>query len=109
MDTTAALLRDFGMEQVRASQPDDWRVAYADAVGAWFEALMPETEFIGEELRRAVEPVTGPPTHVNAWGAMAGGFIRRWTKAERITLVGVRRATASSSHARLYPLYRKVI
>lgn len=107
MDTTAALLRDFGMTTVREHQSDDWRSAYAHAARAWFESLSPGDEFIGEELRRAVEPVIGPPAHVNAWGAMAGSMLRQWTKAERIRLVGVRRATGATSHARLYPLYRR--
>jgi|688.fasta_scaffold17039_6 hypothetical protein len=107
MDTTAALMRDFGMQQVQQHQTTEWRVAYNDAITAWFESLPAGSEFIGEEMRQAVEPITGQPTHVNAWGAMAGSALRRWTKTERVALVGVRRATVTSSHARLYPLYRK--
>lgn len=106
--TTAALLRDAGMQTVRDHQADNWKAAYVYAVAQWFEKLAPGEEFIGEQIRQAVQPVIGPPTHANAWGAMAGSTLRRWARERRIELIGVRRATGMTSHARLYPLYRRL-
>lgn len=107
-EATPRQARDAGMKTVEANQTDAWREAYRTAAQRFIDDKRIGFEFIGEDIRLAVQPIIGDPTHHNAWGAMAGAALKRWQKDERIELVGVRRCSTTDSHARLSPLYRVV-
>lgn len=100
--------RNAGMKAVEDHQTNQWREAYRLAAQRFIESKSVGFEFIGEDIRLAVQPSVGEPTHHNAWGAMAGGLLKRWQNEGRILLVGVKRCTTTNSHARLSPLYRVV-
>lgn len=101
----AIRLKVAGEALVAGNQQSEWRDGYVAIVEAWFSALTPKTTFIGEDIRKMVEPMIGQPSHPNAWGAMGGSMIRRWRKAGKIAAIGMRASTAKSSHACLCPLY----
>lgn len=107
-EATPRSARNAGMKSVEDNQSKAWREAYRMAAQNFIDRKPLGSEFIGEDIRIAVQPIIGAPTHHNAWGAMAGSVLKRWQKDERIALVGVRRCTTTDSHARLSPLYRVV-
>lgn len=91
--------------QVAGNASAEWRDGYVSLAEAYLSGLAPKQTFIGEELRKFIEPKIGKPHHPNAWGAMGGKMLRRWQKESRIVAIGMTKMTAKSSHARLSPLY----
>jgi hypothetical protein len=98
--------RDEGEALVTENQSEHWREGYKEHAEAFLASMPPGCDFIGEDMRRHIFEEIGAPTHHNAWGALAGTMIRRWTKEGRIELVGLGKMTDRTSHARLSPRYR---
>jgi len=105
-DIEEAIRRQKAAEaQVAGNAQSEWRDGYVAHAGAFIGGLLPKQTFIGEELRKYIEPIIGKPHHSNAWGAMGGTVLRRWQKEGRITAIGMTKMTSKASHARLSPLY----
>jgi hypothetical protein len=106
-DIEEAIRRQKAAEaQVAGNAQSEWRDGYTLHAEAFLKSLAPEQTFIGEDLRRYVEPFIGQPHHFNAWSAMAGKMIRAWVKEKRIVRLGtMSQATRKTSHASLYPQY----
>lgn len=94
--------------KVAGNAKAEWRDGYALHAEAFLKTLLPKQTFIGEDLRKYIEPKIGKPHHPNAWGAMGGMAIRRWTKDGRIQVIGMTKMTSKASHARLSPLYEVI-
>lgn len=108
VDEMGELLRDFGVAQVTASSPEEWKASYKTHASRWFAGLAVGTVVVGEQLREALEPVIGKAHHANAWSAMAGASLRAWKKDRRLRDHGSTTAKGASAHARLCRQYLKV-
>ena len=94
-----------GQSATAYAQDMDWRDGYKALAEAFLSAKVRGQTFIGEDIRRHVEPIIKQPKHPNAWGGVGGAVIRAWIKDARIRSIGMQRMTRKTSHARQTPLY----
>lgn len=97
----SALLRDAGIARVLNCQRDAWRSTAAALVLTYLQRHGPcLLEAARAFCERACLP---PPTHPNAWGALAGHL----STIGAITMTGDwQHSFDPRSHARLQPLWR---
>ena len=106
--TRGRKLRDEGASRVEGNQPSDWRERYLLHADTFIRELGRGQMFAGEALRaHALSRGLDHPLHPNAWGAVAGGVLKRWLKAGVIENAGMMQATSAKSHAHHYRAYRK--
>lgn len=101
-------LRDEGMAKVVNAADDMWKALYKAHAVHFINARHIDETFLGEDVRRAIEPHIGKPHHPNAWGAMARAVIQRWIKDGFVAVDGMGHAKDAKSHASLLPRYRVV-
>lgn len=97
-----------GMDLTLDAQPVDWIELYRIHSERFLDQLSPRSTFIGESLRRYVQERAGSPKSANAWGASMKGSLSRWIREGRIRTIGMAPMAATSSHARMSPLYEVV-
>lgn len=100
--------RDEGILSVTQNADEMWKALYRAHAVHFINALDVGDTFLGENLRRVLEPQIGKPHHPNAWGAMARSSITRWMKDGFIEIDGMGHAQAAKSHATLMPRYKVV-
>lgn len=101
-------LRDEGIATVKQNADEAWKALYRAYAVQFINAKQIDDTFLGEDLRRALEPQIGKPHHPNAWGAMARSSITRWIKDGFVEIDGMGHAKDAKSHASLLPRYRVV-
>lgn len=101
-------LRDEGISKVTERADEMWKALYRAHAVHFINAKAVGESFLGEDLRRALEPHIGKPHHPNAWGAMARAAIKRWITDGFVEMDGMAQMRDAKAHARLSPLYRVV-
>lgn len=96
--TQGDLLRDAGIDSVKANNPD----FISDAL-VLVERMEPGALMTGEDIRAKVEQVT-TPKHPNAWGALIRTLV---TKGILKPTGHYRKMQRPTSHSRRNPVYRR--
>lgn len=104
----AQALKQHGIALTNGAQPIDWTAGYAIHAERFLESKLPKQTFIGEDLRRYLEPRIGSPRSANAWGGASCGLFRRWLNEGRIREIGMAPMSANASRRRRSPLYEVV-
>lgn len=61
-----------------------WRAKYYTEAERFLCKLKVGDKFTGEDIRIAVEPITGKPPHHNVWGAIFHSILSRWESEGRV-------------------------
>lgn len=103
-------LRDEGINRVLDNASGLWAVRYMQVVQKWLDSRPVGFVFTGEAFRLVAQAENiGHPPHHNAWGGMANAVLHTWFEEGRIKYHGgLSHALDPRSHARQYPVYKKV-
>lgn len=101
-------LKQEGIQQVLATEPEEWKAAYDYAADAYLIGMPENFVFRAETMHDKIRGKTGEPHHPNCWSAKFSGFVKRHIEAGRIIEAGAMKSVRASRHSNLTRVYKKV-